>query len=68
MDDFCTMVQTTNKEELLHVSRSLLHVIHSVFSPQEVSGVRGGRSHILQKITRRWWETGCAQRNIRMSI
>ncbi len=33
VDDFIQMAQTTDAEQLRHLSRSLLHGIHSVFPP-----------------------------------
>ena len=42
VDDFCTMVQTSCTATLRHVSRALLHAIHSVFPPEVVSGHCGG--------------------------
>ena len=42
VDDFCTMVQMSNKNMLTHVSRSLLHAIHDVFPPPSVTGHSGG--------------------------
>jgi len=31
VDDFCTMVQTTDVDKLRHISRALLHGIHTIF-------------------------------------
>lgn len=42
VDDFCTMVQTSCKATLQHVSRALLQAIHSVFPPPHISGLQGG--------------------------
>jgi len=42
VDDFCTMVQTTDARYLRKLSHSLLHAIHSVFPPPEVLGLDGG--------------------------
>ena len=42
VDNFCTMVQTEDPHHLRHLSRSLLHAIHVVFPPPEVSGLDGG--------------------------
>ena len=33
VDDFCTMVQTSNVDIIRHVSRALLHAIHSISPP-----------------------------------
>ena len=42
VDDFCTLVQTSDVNILRQVSRSLLHSIHSVFPPPAISGHSGG--------------------------
>ena len=54
VDDFCTMAQTTDINQLQHVSRSLLHAIHSVFPSTDISGHTGGP--ILEKSC--WKERG----------
>ena len=38
IDDFIQLAQTTDKAKLLHLSRALLHAIHSVFPPPSVTG------------------------------
>ena len=40
-DDFIHMAQTSGPAQLLHFSRALLHVIHSMFPPPQVSGHNG---------------------------
>ena len=50
VDDFCTMVQTSDVNVLRQVSRSLLHAIHSVFPPMDVSGHNGGDPVSLKKL------------------
>ena len=40
-DDFIHMAQTSDPAQFLHLSRSLLHGIHSVFPPSKVSGHNG---------------------------
>ena len=35
------MAQTSDTEQFLHLSRALMHGIHSVFSPPQVSGHTG---------------------------
>ena len=39
VDDFCAMAQSTNAAELRHVSRALLHSVHDVFPPPEISDI-----------------------------
>lgn len=43
VDDFCTLVQTTNPAELRHVSNSLLHAIYDLFPPV------GSKHHNLEE-------------------
>ena len=50
IDDFCTMVQTDDLEELRHVTRALLHAIHEVFPPPHVTGHKGGDSISIKKL------------------
>jgi hypothetical protein len=38
IDDFIQLAQTTDKAQLLHLSRALLHAIHSVFPPPSITG------------------------------
>ena len=40
-NDFIHMAQTNDPAKLLHLSRALLHGIHSVFPPPAVSGQNG---------------------------
>jgi len=42
VDDFCTIVLTTDVDKSRHISRALLHSIHSVSPPPSVSGHEGG--------------------------
>jgi len=42
VDDFCTIVQTSDVKQLRHLSRSLLHAIHKVFPLPSVSGLAAG--------------------------
>ena len=42
VDDFCTMVQTSNIATLRYISRALLHAIHDVLPPPAVSRHSGG--------------------------
>ena len=37
-DDFVQLAQTTDEEALRHCSRAVLHGIHSVFTPPNVTG------------------------------
>ena len=48
VDNFCALAQTINMEELYHITRSLLHSIHEVFLPPEVSGL-GGKNRVSMK-------------------
>lgn len=41
VDDFCAMTNNITKEHLTHFSRAMLHGIHSVFPPPEVTGHDG---------------------------
>ena len=50
VDDFCTMVQSTNAVELRHITRALLHSIHEVFPPEEATGYGGGDSVSVKKL------------------
>ena len=40
-NSFIHMAQTSDPAQLLHFSRSLLHIIHSVVPPPNVSGHNG---------------------------
>ena len=42
VNDFCSMVQTTNITHLQHVSRKILHAIHDVFPPPALTGHNSG--------------------------
>ena len=50
VDNFCAMAQSTDVEELRHMSRALLHSIHEVFPPPEVSGLGGEDSVSIKKL------------------
>ena len=50
VDDFCALAQTTDVGELRHISRALLHSIHEVFPPPEVSGLGGDDSVSVKKL------------------
>ena len=50
VDEFCAMAQSNNVVVLHHISRALLHSIHEVFSPPEVSGLGGEGSISLKKL------------------
>jgi chorismate mutase len=41
IDDFIQLAQTTNPEKLLHLARTVLHGIHSVFPSPVVTGHAG---------------------------
>ena len=48
VDDYIAMTNDSSKNNLLHFSRSMLHGIHSVFPPPEVTG-HNGEDPIAQK-------------------
>jgi hypothetical protein len=48
--DFITMAQTTDPRELQHLSHSLLHAVHSIFSPPEITGHSGEESISMKKL------------------
>jgi hypothetical protein len=50
VDDFIAMAQTTNQLELQHLSRSLLHAVHSVFPPPAVTNHSGEESISMKKL------------------
>ena len=50
VDDFCTMVQTSDVDTLRHVSRALLHAIHSVFPPPAITKHKGGDPVSIKKL------------------
>ncbi|KAL7545534.1 hypothetical protein ACHAWF_008883 [Thalassiosira exigua] len=50
VDDFIQLVQTNDEEALRHCSRAILHGIHSVFPPPEVTGHAGEDPVLLKKL------------------
>jgi hypothetical protein len=50
VDDFIQLAQTTNEEALRHCSRAVLHAIHSVFPPPNVTGHNGDDPVSLKKL------------------
>jgi hypothetical protein len=48
IDDFIQLAQTTDPDKLLHLSRAVLHGIHSVFPPPAVTG-HDGEDPVSQK-------------------
>ena len=50
VDDFIQLAQTTSRDALMHCSRALMHVIHSVFPPPEVTGHAGKDPILLKKL------------------
>lgn len=58
VDDFIQLVQSKDPAVLRHCSRALLHGIHSVFPPPEVSGHNGEDPVSLKKLLERegLWE------------
>ena len=50
VNDFIQMAQTSNRDALRHLSRALLHTVHSVFPPPEVTGHSGQDPVPLKKL------------------
>ena len=50
VDDFIGATNKLDDEHLLHVSRSMLHGVHSIFPPEEITKHPGGDSIAEQKI------------------
>ena len=50
VDDFIQMAQTTNMNTLCHLRRALLHGVHNVFPPLEVTGHLGQDPVLLKKL------------------
>ena len=50
VDDFVQLAQTTDKEALRHCSRAVLHGIHSVFPPPNVTGHNGADPVSVKKL------------------
>jgi hypothetical protein len=50
IDDFIQLAQTTNPEKLLHLSRAVLHGIHSVFPPPSITGHAGEDPVSIKKL------------------
>jgi hypothetical protein len=48
IDDFVQLAQTTDPDQLRHLSRAVLHGIHSVFPPTAVTG-HDGEDPVSQK-------------------
>ena len=48
VDDFCSLSQTNNEDELRHHSRSLLHAIHQIFPPQEADDPISYKKMVIQ--------------------
>jgi hypothetical protein len=59
IDDFIQLAQTTDPDKLLHLSRAILHGIHSVFPPPSVTGHDGEDPVSLKKLRQGdgLWET-----------
>ena len=62
-NDFIHMAQTSDPAQLLHLSRSLLHVIHSVFPQSQVSGHNGQDPIYNKKL-----ESGKGQWEVRKEV
>jgi hypothetical protein len=58
IDDFIQLAQTTYPDQLLHLSRAILHGTHSVFPPPSVTGHDGKDPVSLKKLppTRNYWD------------
>ena len=50
VDDFAQLAQTTYKEALRHCSRAVLHGIHRVFPPPNVTGHTGADPVSIKKL------------------
>jgi hypothetical protein len=50
VDDFIQLAQTENRAQLEHLSRAILHAIHSVFPPPAVTGHNGEDPIALKKL------------------
>ena len=50
MDDFVQMAQTSDRAALRHLIRALLHGVHRVFPPPEVTGHTGQDPVLLKKM------------------
>ncbi|KAL7545707.1 hypothetical protein ACHAWF_009056, partial [Thalassiosira exigua] len=50
VDDFAQMVQAPNVDALRHCSRAVLHAIHSVFPPPDITGHAGEDPISLKKL------------------
>ena len=50
VDDFIQLAQTRDEDTLRHLSRSLLHAIHSVFPPPAVTGHSGAGPVSIKKL------------------
>ena len=59
IDDFIQLAQTNDPTQLTHLSRALLHAIHSVFPPPAVTGHAGEDPVSLKKLQQGdgTWET-----------
>ena len=50
VDDFMQLGKTMNKRHLNHLSRSLLHAIHTIFPPPDISGHSGEDPVLVKKL------------------
>jgi hypothetical protein len=50
VDDFIQLAQTTDPQQLEHLSRAILHAIHSVFPPPAVTGHAGEDPVSIKKL------------------
>ena len=50
INDFIQLAQTKDEETLRHLSRALLHGIHSVFLPPDVTGHNGADPVSVKKL------------------
>jgi hypothetical protein len=51
IDDFIQLAQTTDRNQLTHLSRAMLHAIHSVFPPPGITGHSGEDPISIKKLT-----------------
>ena len=59
VDDFCSLIQSQDVNDIRRVTRALLHAIHSVFPPPATSGHSGGDPISMKKLLEGegLWET-----------
>jgi hypothetical protein len=50
VDDFINIAQTAHVEQLWHICQALLHAIHSVFPPPQITGHDGDTPISIKKL------------------